>query len=165
MTARTDCTAVLTQANARRHEAALAAAHHAIEQLRRDLWFGCLVLSLYPLHVLALIISRPESAQSAIMLARYSIPLVPVTLLLAAEPARRQRLEAGEHLDANVPGYGAAHVARQIRPPQPSQQRHHEQRQQASTHTFEPQELGDAHVQDQQQPVGPAVRSERTVDG
>ena len=36
MTARTDCTAVLTQANARRHDAALAAAHHAIEQLGRD---------------------------------------------------------------------------------------------------------------------------------
>ena len=36
MTARADCTTLLRQANTRRHEAALAAAHHAIEQLGRD---------------------------------------------------------------------------------------------------------------------------------
>lgn len=35
MTARADRTTLLRQANTRRHEAALAAAHHAIEQLER----------------------------------------------------------------------------------------------------------------------------------
>ncbi len=56
----------------------------AIEQTRRNVWFGVLLLSLYPLQALALVISRPESAQSAIVLARYCIPLVPVSLLLAS---------------------------------------------------------------------------------
>jgi hypothetical protein len=56
----------------------------AVEQARRNPWFGGLLVSLYPLHILALVISRPESAQSAIMLARYCIPLAPVTLLFAA---------------------------------------------------------------------------------
>jgi len=36
MTARADCATLLSQANTRRHEAALTAAHHAIEQLDRD---------------------------------------------------------------------------------------------------------------------------------
>lgn len=56
----------------------------AIEQCRRDLWWGCMLLSLFPLHALALVISRPDSVQSAIVLLRYCIPLVPVSLLLAA---------------------------------------------------------------------------------
>jgi hypothetical protein len=56
----------------------------AIEQCRRQPWFGGMLVSLYPLHVLALILSRPESAQSAILLTRYCIPLVPVSLLLVA---------------------------------------------------------------------------------
>jgi hypothetical protein len=42
------------------------------------------LVSLYPLHVAALILSRPDAAQSAIVLARYCMPLVPVSLLLAA---------------------------------------------------------------------------------
>jgi hypothetical protein len=56
----------------------------AVSQCRRDPWFGATVVSLYPLHVLALLISRPDSAQAAIVLVRYSIPLVPVSLLLVA---------------------------------------------------------------------------------
>lgn len=56
----------------------------AIEQCRRNPWFGGMLLSLFPLHVIALLISRPDSAQSAIVLVRYSIPLVPVTLLFVA---------------------------------------------------------------------------------
>jgi hypothetical protein len=56
----------------------------AIEQSRRNPWFGGMLVSLYPLHVLALLLSRPDSAQSAIMLVRYCIPLVPVSLLLVA---------------------------------------------------------------------------------
>jgi hypothetical protein len=56
----------------------------AIEQIRRKPWFGVTLVALYPLHALALMISRPESAQSAIVLARYCMPLVPVSILLAA---------------------------------------------------------------------------------
>jgi Dolichyl-phosphate-mannose-protein mannosyltransferase len=56
----------------------------ALEQCRRNPWFGWMLVGLYPLHALALIISRPDSAQSAIVLVRYSIPLVPVSLLFVA---------------------------------------------------------------------------------
>ena len=56
----------------------------AVEQCRRNPWFGGMLISLYPLHALALILSRPDSAQSAILLTRYCIPLVPVSLLLVA---------------------------------------------------------------------------------
>ena len=56
----------------------------AVEQVRRDPWFGGMLLSLYPLHAIALLVSRPDSAQSAIVLARYCIPMVPVSLLLVA---------------------------------------------------------------------------------
>lgn len=56
----------------------------AVEQVRRNPWFGIMLLSLYPLHALALILARPDSAQSAIVLARYCIPLAPVSLLLVA---------------------------------------------------------------------------------
>ena len=55
-----------------------------IEQCRRNPWFGGMLVSLYPLHVLALLFSRPDSAQSAILLVRYCIPLVPVSLLFVA---------------------------------------------------------------------------------
>ena len=54
------------------------------EQCRRNPWIGWMLVSLYPLHALALILSRPDSAQSAIVLARYCIPLVPVSLLFVA---------------------------------------------------------------------------------
>jgi hypothetical protein len=56
----------------------------AIEQCRRNAWFGGMLVSLYPLHALALVLSRPDAAQSAIVLARYCIPLVPVSLLFVA---------------------------------------------------------------------------------
>jgi Dolichyl-phosphate-mannose-protein mannosyltransferase len=56
----------------------------AVDQCRRNPRFGWMLLSLYPLYALALIISRPNSAQAAIVLVRYSIPLVPVSLLLVA---------------------------------------------------------------------------------
>jgi hypothetical protein len=56
----------------------------AIEQCRRNPWFGGMLVSLFPLHALALLLSHPDSAQSAIVLVRYSIPLVPVSLLFVA---------------------------------------------------------------------------------
>jgi hypothetical protein len=56
----------------------------AIELCRRNPWFGGMLVSLYPLHTLALVFSRPDSAQSAILLVRYCIPLVPVSLLFVA---------------------------------------------------------------------------------
>jgi Dolichyl-phosphate-mannose-protein mannosyltransferase len=56
----------------------------AIEQCRRNPWFGGMLVSLFPLDILALLLSHPDSAQSAIVLVRYSIPLVPVSLLFAA---------------------------------------------------------------------------------
>lgn len=56
----------------------------AVEQCRRNPWFGITLVSLYPLHALALLLSRPDCAQSAIVLTRYCIPLVPVSLLLVA---------------------------------------------------------------------------------
>jgi hypothetical protein len=56
----------------------------AVEQCRRDLWLGGMLVSLFPLHALALLLSHPDSSQSAIVLVRYSIPLVPVSLLFAA---------------------------------------------------------------------------------
>jgi hypothetical protein len=55
-----------------------------IGQCRRDPWFGWMLVSLYPLHALALVLSRPDSIQSAIVLTRYCIPLVPVSLLFVA---------------------------------------------------------------------------------
>jgi hypothetical protein len=62
----------------------VAAAAGAVELCRRRPWFGGMLVSLYPLHLLALVLSRPDSAQSAIVLARYCLPLVPVSLLFAA---------------------------------------------------------------------------------
>jgi hypothetical protein len=56
----------------------------AVEQCRRNPWFGWMLAGLYPLHALALILSRPDSAQSGIVLVRYCIPLVPVSLLFVA---------------------------------------------------------------------------------
>ncbi|HXI70230.1 MAG TPA: glycosyltransferase family 39 protein [Verrucomicrobiae bacterium] len=56
----------------------------AVEQCRRNPWFGATLVILYPLHVLAMLLSRPDCAQSAIVLTRYCIPLVPVSLLLVA---------------------------------------------------------------------------------
>jgi len=56
----------------------------AVEQCRLNPWFGGMLVSLYPLHVLALLLSRPDSAQSALLLVRYCIPLVPVSLLFVA---------------------------------------------------------------------------------
>jgi len=56
----------------------------AVEQCRRHAWFGGMLVSLYPLHALALMLSRPDSAQAAIVLVRYCIPLVPVSLLFVA---------------------------------------------------------------------------------
>ena len=55
-----------------------------VEQTRRNPWFGCMLLLLYPLHALALLASRPDAAQSAIVVTRYCIPLVPVSILFAA---------------------------------------------------------------------------------
>jgi hypothetical protein len=56
----------------------------AVGQCRRNPQFGWMLVSLFPLHALALILSRPDSAQSAIVLTRYCIPLVPVSLLFVA---------------------------------------------------------------------------------
>ena len=56
----------------------------AVDQCRRRLQFGILLVSLFPLHALALMLSRPDASQSAIVLARYCLPLVPVSLLLVA---------------------------------------------------------------------------------
>lgn len=56
----------------------------AVEQCRRNAFLGWTLVSLFPLHLLALVLSRPEGAQSAIVLARYCIPLLPVCLFLAA---------------------------------------------------------------------------------
>ena len=56
----------------------------AREQLRRNRWFAGMLLSLYPLHAIAVVLSRPDAAQSAIVLTRYCIPLVPVSLLFVA---------------------------------------------------------------------------------
>jgi len=56
----------------------------AVDQCRRNPWFAGMLLSLYPLHALALLASRPDSAQAAIVLVRYCIPLVPVSLLFVA---------------------------------------------------------------------------------
>jgi hypothetical protein len=55
----------------------------AVERIRRDSWFGVTLVSLYPLHALALMLSRPDAGQSAIVVARYCMPLVPVSILLA----------------------------------------------------------------------------------
>ncbi len=56
----------------------------AIDQCRRNPWFGWMLVSLYPLHAIVLLLSRPDSSQTAVVLVRYSIPLVPVSLLLVA---------------------------------------------------------------------------------
>jgi hypothetical protein len=56
----------------------------AVDLCRRNLRLGVTLVSLYPLHALALIFSRPDGMQSAIVLVRYCIPLVPVSLLLVA---------------------------------------------------------------------------------
>jgi len=62
----------------------LAAIGGAVEQCRRNPWLGWTLVSLFPLHLLALLLSRPDGAQSTIVLTRYCIPLVPVCLFFAA---------------------------------------------------------------------------------
>jgi hypothetical protein len=56
----------------------------AVGQCHRNPRFGWMLVSLYPLYALALIVSRPESVQAPIVLVRYSISLVPVSLLFVA---------------------------------------------------------------------------------
>jgi hypothetical protein len=56
----------------------------AVDMIRRNPWLGATLLSLYPLHALAVVLSHPDSAQSAIVVTRYCIPMVPVSLLLVA---------------------------------------------------------------------------------
>jgi len=56
----------------------------AVGLCRLNPWFGWMLVSLYPLHALALLLSRPDSAQSALLLVRYCMPLVPVSLLFVA---------------------------------------------------------------------------------
>ena len=56
----------------------------AIEQCRRNPWFGGMLVSLYPLYILALAFSRPGFVEAPIVLVRYCIPLVPVSLLFVA---------------------------------------------------------------------------------
>lgn len=56
----------------------------AIDLCRRNPWFGWTLVSLYPLHILSLLLTRPDAAQSGIVLARYCIALVPVSLLLCS---------------------------------------------------------------------------------
>jgi hypothetical protein len=62
----------------------LAVVQGALQQWRRDAWFGATLVSLYPLHALALLVTKPDFMHSAIVLTRYCIALVPVSLLLAA---------------------------------------------------------------------------------
>ena len=62
----------------------LAVVVGACEQCRRNVWLGWMLVSLFPLHALALLLSRPDSAQSTIVLTRYCIPLVPVCFFFAA---------------------------------------------------------------------------------
>jgi hypothetical protein len=56
----------------------------ALELLSRKPFLALTLLLLYPLHLLAMLIARPESGQSAIVVARYCVPLVPVNLLLVS---------------------------------------------------------------------------------
>jgi hypothetical protein len=56
----------------------------AVGLCRRNPWYGATLVTLYPLHLLALAISRPESVDVPLVIVRYSIPLVPVSLLLLA---------------------------------------------------------------------------------
>lgn len=56
----------------------------AVAEIRRNFWFGGMLVGLVPLYSLALLLSRPDGAQSALVLVRYSIPLAPACLLLVA---------------------------------------------------------------------------------
>ncbi len=56
----------------------------AVALCRSDPWLGGTLLALYPLQMLALMISRPHSCHVGILLARYTIALVPVSLLLVS---------------------------------------------------------------------------------
>jgi hypothetical protein len=62
----------------------LAVVGGAAEQCRRNPWLGWMLISLFPLHLLALVLSHPDGAHSAIVLTRYCIPLAPVCLFFAA---------------------------------------------------------------------------------
>jgi hypothetical protein len=75
---------------------------------RRDRWLCGLFLALFPLHAIALAISKPDSAQSAMVLVRYAIVLLPVTLLfvsggvsLAIEKAR-ERFKMSEVISSAI---------------------------------------------------------------
>lgn len=56
----------------------------AVAQCRKNPWFGGTLVSLYLFHVLALVILHPDSVGVPLVMVRYSIPLVPVSLLLVA---------------------------------------------------------------------------------
>jgi hypothetical protein len=87
----------------------------AVTLCRRNPPFGWMLVSLFPLHAMALIFSRPDSAQAAIVLVRYCIPLVPVSLLFAAcgiekileTAAARVKLQTGLQMAAAVAFIGA----------------------------------------------------------
>lgn len=56
----------------------------AREMCRKHAAVGWMLISLYPLHALGLILMRPDCTQSAVLLLRYCIPVLPATLLLVA---------------------------------------------------------------------------------
>lgn len=56
----------------------------AVGLCRKNLWLGAALISLYPLHVLALVMLHPDSVGIPLVMVRYSIPLAPVSLLLVA---------------------------------------------------------------------------------
>ena len=55
-----------------------------VDLYRRNPWLAFTFAAFFPLQVLALWITRPHSCDVGILLARYSMPLIPVTLLLVA---------------------------------------------------------------------------------
>jgi hypothetical protein len=55
-----------------------------ISLCRKSMWLGAMLLSLYPIHIEALAALHPDSVGIPLVMVRYSIPLVPVSLLLVA---------------------------------------------------------------------------------
>lgn len=62
----------------------VAAGFGIVDVYQRNPWFTRILLAVYPLQILALLISGPHSSHVGIVLARYSMPLLPITLLFVA---------------------------------------------------------------------------------
>ncbi len=62
----------------------LVAIFGAVDLYKRSAWFCMTLLAIFPMQILTLVLVKPHSSQVGIVIARYSIALLPIVLLFTA---------------------------------------------------------------------------------